>query len=132
VHERAAQGEYPLNLLLEMRVIRNSRVLLSPAFGPDDQHHCYFELVSFDGTPGCDEFFDEVAQAWMAMPGLDARPHWGKYFYDIPGIVPHIRRVWGENLRTFSTIRDKLDPGRMFLNPALEKIFYGAEESPAG
>src|SRR5262249_10195222 len=84
VRDRAARGEYPLNLVLEMRVIRNSSVLLSPAFGPADQHHCYFEVISLDGTPGSDEFFNEVAQAWMAMPGLDARPHWGKYFYEIP------------------------------------------------
>jgi L-gulonolactone oxidase len=130
VRERAARDEYPLNLVLEMRVIRNSSVLLSPAFGPEDQHHRYFEVISFDGTRGCDGFFDEVAQAWMAMPGLHARPHWGKYFYGIPGIVPYIREVWGENLRIWATIRDKLDPERMFLNPALERIFYdGAEPS---
>jgi hypothetical protein len=62
VRERAARGEDPLNLVLEMRVIRNSDVLLSPAFGPPDQHHCYFELISFHGTPDCTPAFGLVAR----------------------------------------------------------------------
>lgn len=120
-----AAGEYPLNLTLEMRPIRNSRALLSPAFGGEDEHHCFFELISYTRTPGCTAFFDEVAQAWMDIPELSARPHWGKYFYDIPGIIPYIRDVWGENLTAFAKIRDELDPHRLFLNAPLERIFYG-------
>jgi len=130
VRERAAAGEYPLNLMLEMRPIRSSQVLLSPAFGRDDEHHCYFELISFTGAPGCTAFFDEVAQAWMGIPELSARPHWAKYFYDVPGIIPHIRTVWGQNLTAFAKIRDELDPDRVFMNPALMRIFYGEEEKP--
>jgi len=129
VRERAAHGEYPLNLVLEMRVIRNSNVLLSPAFGPPDQHHCYFELISFRGTPDCHRFFDEVAQEWMAMPQLTARPHWAKYFYEVPGIVPYLHRVWGDNLEKFAAIRDKFDPDGTFLNPALERILHHHDES---
>ena len=122
VSERAARGEYPLNVVLEMRVIRNSTVLLSPAFGPPDQHHCYFELISYGGTAGWQRFFDEVAQKWMAMPDLKARPHWAKYFYEVPGIIPYLHQVWDGNVETFAAIRDKIDPDRMFLNPALERI----------
>ena len=130
VRERASKaGEYPLNLMLEMRPIRSSQVLLSPAFGRDDEHHCYFELISFTGTPGCAAFFDDVAQAWMGIPELNARPHWAKYFYEIPGIIPHIRKVWGENLTTFARIRDELDPDRVFLNSALERIFYSDDQA---
>ncbi len=125
VRERAAKaGEYPLNLMLEMRPIRSSKVLLSPAFGQDDEHHCYFELISFTGTPGTAEFFNEVALAWMDIPELSARPHWAKYFFDIPGIIPYIREAWGENLTAFAMIRDHLDPDRVFMNPALTRIFY--------
>ena len=112
-----------------MRPIRSSQVLLSPAFGRDDEHHCYFELISFTGTPGCAAFFDDVAQAWMDIPELNARPHWAKYFYEIPGIIPHIRKVWGENLTTFARIRDELDPDRVFLNSALERIFYSDDQA---
>jgi L-gulono-1,4-lactone dehydrogenase len=128
VRERAADGEYPLNLVLEMRVIRNSTVLLSPAFGPPDQHHCYFELISFHGTPDCHRFFDEVAHAWMAMPELNARPHWAKYFYEVPGIISYVHRVWGGNVARFAALREAVDPDGMFLNPALERIFNNHEE----
>lgn len=124
VRERAAAGEYPLNLVLEMRVIRDSNVLLSPAFSTSGQHHCYFELISVAGTPKSHEFFDEVAAAWMRSPELRARPHWGKYFADIPGIVPYIHQAWQGNLAKFAGIRDQIDPERMFLNPALQRILY--------
>lgn len=124
VHAKAARGEFPLNMVLEMRAIRNSRALLSPALGREDEHHVYFELISFAGTPGTHAFFDEVALEWMATPELHARPHWAKYFYDIPGIVPYVRNAWGESLRTFADIRDRLDPERMFLNRPLERILY--------
>jgi len=121
----AGEGRYPLNLMIELRAIGASDVLLSPAAGKAGEHHCYFEVLSFSRTPGHREFFDEVALGWMAMPELVARPHWAKYFYDIPGIIPHIHRVWGDNLKRFAAIRDDLDPLDMFLNPALERIIYG-------
>ena len=40
----------------------------------------------------------------MAMPELRARPHWAKYFYEIPGIVPYIHEAWGGNLAKFAAI----------------------------
>lgn len=124
VREKAAAGECPLNLVLEMRVIRDSNVLLSPAFSTSGQHHCYFELISVAGTPKSHEFFDEVATAWMRAPELRARPHWAKYFADIPGIVPYIHQAWQGNLAKFADIRDQIDPERMFCNPALQRILY--------
>lgn len=135
VRERAAVGESPLNLVLEMRVIRDSNVLLSPVFSTSGQHHCYFELISAAGTPKCHEFFDEVATAWMRSPELHARPHWAKYFADIPGIVPYIHQAWQGNIAKFAGIRDQMDPRRMFLNPAMQRILYPADLSlnpPAG
>jgi len=63
------------------------------------------------------------ALAWMDIPELSARPHWARYFFDIPGIIPYIREAWGENLAAFALIRDDLDPDRVFMNPALMRIF---------
>jgi hypothetical protein len=85
-------------------------------------------LFSFHGTPDCHRFFDEVAHAWMAMPQLTARPHWATYFYEVPGIVPYLHRVWGENLASFAAIRDRFDPDGMLLNPALERILHHHDE----
>ena len=129
VRERAAAGESPLNLVLEMRVIGHSNVWLSPAFSTSGQHHCYFELISAAGTPKCHEFFDDVATTWMRSPELQARPHWAKYFTDIPGIIPYIHQAWQGNLAKFADIRDLIDPGRMFCNPALQQIFYPAADA---
>jgi hypothetical protein len=64
----------------------------------------------------------------MTMPELRARPHWAKYFYEIPAVIPYLHRVWGGNVATFSAIRDKFDPDGMFLNPALERILHNDEE----
>lgn len=124
VRDEAAAGASPLNLVLEMRVIHDSNVWLSPAFSTTGQHHCYFELISAAGTPKCHEFFDEVATAWMRSPELQARPHWAKYFADVPGIVPHIHQAWQGNLAKFAKLRDQMDPERMFCNPAMQRIFY--------
>ena len=132
VRERAAAGESPLNLVLEMRVIHDSNAWLSPAFSTNGEHHCYFELISVVGTPNCHEFFDEVATAWMGSPELEARPHWAKYFADIPGIVPYIHQAWRGNLAKFAGLRDQMDPERMFLNPAMQRILYPAAGRPLG
>lgn len=129
VRERAAAGESPLNLVLEMRVIRDSNVWLSPAFSTNGEYHCYFELISVVGTPKCHEFFDDVATAWMSFPELEARPHWAKYFADIPGIVPYIHQAWRGNLAKFAELRDQIDPERMFLNPAMQRILYPAADA---
>ncbi len=128
VRERAKRGEVPLNLVLELRVIRNSNILLSPAIGGEDEHHCYFEVISYIGTKGCTEFIADVGQAWMEVPEFQAKPHWAKDFYRIPNIIPYIHEAWGENMDKFATIRDQIDPDRMFLNDWLEQLFYGQRE----
>lgn len=128
VRERAAMRQCPLNLVLEMRVIADSDVLLSPAYSATGEHHCYFELISVAGTPNCHEFFNDVAATWMTAPELRARPHWAKYFAGIPGIVPHIHRAWPGTVATFAGIRDQIDPDRMFLNPAVQRILYPGQD----
>jgi FAD/FMN-containing dehydrogenase len=129
VRERAAAGQSPLNLVLEMRVIRDSNAWLSPAYSTNGEYHCYFELISVAGTPKCHDFFDDVATAWMRSPELEARPHWAKYFADIPGIIPYIHQAWGGNLAKFAGLRDQIDPERMFLNPAMQQILYPAADA---
>lgn len=123
--ELAGRGEYPLNMMLVGRCIANSRALLSPAFG--DRHVFYLEIISSYGTEGWEKFSDEIAQEWMRLPG--ARIHWGKEFEQIRGIVPFVRRSYGERLTRFLQIRDELgvDPERMFVNPFLERLLFGPE-----
>jgi hypothetical protein len=118
----AAQGEFPFNLTLNARFIRNSSALLSPALG--NGHTCFIEVLSYCSTPGWANFSAIVAREWMKLPG--ARPHWPKEFQQIPGIVPFIRGAFGSGLRRFLEIRDELgvDPGKMFVNPYLNRVLF--------
>jgi hypothetical protein len=126
IEERARRGVYPVNICLELRVVRNSRALLSPSWGAEDEYHCYFEIVSFAGTPGYEEAIATIGQAWMAMPGLGARPHWAKGCHRVPGLTPYMHRVWGAQIACFARLRERLDPEGMFLNTYLAEVFGGA------
>ena len=118
----AARGQYPFNLTLNARFVRNSEALLSPAFG--NEHTCFIEVLSYYNTPGWTRFSAMVAQEWMKLPG--ARPHWPKEFQQIPGIIPFLRGALGSNLARFLAIRDALgvDPGKMFVNPYLNRVLF--------
>jgi len=118
----AAKGQYPFNLTLNARFVRNSQALLSPALG--NEHTCFIEVLSYNKTPGWEQFSAAVAQEWMKLPG--ARPHWPKEFQQIPGIIPFIRSALGSNLSRFLAIRDRLrvDPGKMFVNPYLNSLLF--------
>jgi hypothetical protein len=118
----AARGQFPFNLTLNARFIRNSEALLSPALG--NEHTCFIEVLSYFKTPGWELFSAAVAREWMKLPG--ARPHWPKEFQQIPGIIPFLRGALGSNLTRFLAIRDELgvDPEMMFVNPYLERVLF--------
>src|SRR5262245_36826390 len=46
----AARGQYPFNLTLNARFVRDSQALLSPALG--NEHTCFIEVLSYHKTPG--------------------------------------------------------------------------------
>ena len=118
---RAAHLEYPLNVTMNVRFIRNSNCWLSPAYGAG--HTCYIEILSGIHTRGWKQFSGEVAQQWLQL--LQARPHWAKEFRHIPGIVPYLRREMGANIARFNEIKERLqvDPDQMFVNDDVEEIF---------
>jgi len=122
VKEHQKKGNYPLNIALEMRFIKNSEALLSPAVG--NTLSCYMEILSGIHTPGFEAFEHEIALEWMKIPG--SRPHWAKYHQDIPGIAEFIRKSYGDNIQKFLEIRKELDvdPKDMFYNDWLKKIIY--------
>lgn len=117
----AARNEYPMNVTMNVRFIRSSTCLLSPACG--DGHTCYIEILSFTDQKDWLQFSGEIASDWMTLP--QARPHWAKEFRHIPDIIPQIKRSYGENIQRFNQIKDQLqvDPAHMFVNPTLKEIF---------
>eukprot|EP01119_Soliformovum_irregulare_P005359 TRINITY_DN17127_c0_g1_i1.p1 TRINITY_DN17127_c0_g1~~TRINITY_DN17127_c0_g1_i1.p1 ORF type:complete len:613 (-),score=149.19 TRINITY_DN17127_c0_g1_i1:46-1884(-) len=122
VAEEAAKGKYPMNLSLEMRFTSASDALISPAQGKD--HVCYIEIVTTVDTSEWKPFSIEVAEAWLKI-FPDAKPHWAKECFHIPGIEKLIQKQYGPKLIEFLDIRKELDvdPQDMFYTEWLGSIF---------
>ena len=129
VDQLARQDKYPMNMAMNARFIKGSDALLSPAAGNPqeaDRYTCYIEILSYYRTPGWAEFEAQVGDEWMNL--RNARPHWAKSFESIPNIIPRVRAAYGDRLQRFVDIRrnEGVDPDETFLNPLLEKMFFGA------
>mmetsp|Transcript_5047 Transcript_5047/g.7104 ORF Transcript_5047/g.7104 Transcript_5047/m.7104 type:complete len:557 (+) Transcript_5047:45-1715(+) len=128
----AAKGHYPLNVNAELRFIANSQVLLSPSYGPEGSHHCWIEILSFDRTPGWEDFARDVLIPWMQDPERYdlVVPHMAKLWQILNDpkknfyIEDYIRQIHGDRFNRFVKVRDEVDPHRMFLSPYLEDFFY--------
>ncbi|KAF9922723.1 hypothetical protein FBU30_007144 [Linnemannia zychae] len=115
LYEYAGHGEYPFNLTLEMRFVKSSTMLMSPAYDTDPEAiYCMMEILSVNNTPGFNEFSSKIAKFWME--NFQAKPHWAKMWEHVPGIVPYLRRQAGERFDRFEAIRKKYDPKNMFMN----------------
>jgi hypothetical protein len=105
---------YPVNLALHCRFTAGSRAWLAPDYGRES---CYIEVTTVTRTPEWRPFFQELEARWAELP--DARPHWGKLFLrcrDLRGRYSQMER--------FLDVRDKWDPGRVFLNHFLEQVVF--------
>jgi hypothetical protein len=118
----AARGQYPMNVVMNVRFIHNSHCWLSPAFG--EGHTCYIEILSRTNPAHWQRFSGEVALAWLTLP--QARPHWAKEYRHIPGVIEHLKSNFGENILRFNQIKERLqiDPSHLFVNDALKEIFF--------
>ncbi|KAG0083387.1 hypothetical protein BGZ93_001827, partial [Podila epicladia] len=114
MYEYAHQGEFPLNLALEMRFVKASSMIMSNAYDEDPEAiYCMIEVLSVVNTKGFEEFSAKVAQYWM--DNFQARPHWAKMWEHVPGIVPYLRSTNGYRYDRFEAVRKKYDPKGMFL-----------------
>ncbi|KAF9169611.1 hypothetical protein BGX20_010079 [Mortierella sp. AD010] len=110
----AKVGKYPFNLSMEMRFVKSSPMLMSPAYDEDpDAIYCMTEVISVVNTEGFYEFSAMVAQHWM--DNFQARPHWAKLWEHVPGIVPYLRQNSSAQYDKFDVIRQKYDPNGMFM-----------------
>lgn len=124
VQEWEAKGQYPLNVTLGFRFIRNSSALLSSCRG--NVHTAMIELFSYHKTPLFAEFAGEILEAWLdELPR--ARTHWAKAFQYLPNAPTRLRQAFGTQIEEFLAVRKKMgvDPYDMFVNESLAQIFYG-------
>jgi hypothetical protein len=121
IARQADRGQYPLNVVLNVRIIDHSDCLLSPAFG--EGHTCYIEILSRTDERQWREFSGAIAREWLQLP--QARPHWAKQFRHIPGVVDHLKTSFGDNIARFNAVKQRLqvDPNHMFVNQILQEIF---------
>ncbi|CAG8572624.1 1213_t:CDS:2 [Paraglomus occultum] len=120
------QGKFPINLVAEFRILKSSKALLSTAYDDDpDAYYLFIEVLSITKTPGYYEFANELGTRWMKL--YNARPHWAKYWENIPNIKSYLHEKLQSKIQRFEAVRRKYDPTNVFFdNASLRRVFYGA------
>ncbi|XP_071149077.1 L-gulonolactone oxidase-like [Mytilus edulis] len=120
------KDEYPLNLVMEMRLMGYSDSFLSPAIIGNPAYGgsgCTFtiEVLSIVDTKGWRKFATDVGKEWMALDGV---PHLAKQWDFLPGIEDHIYKHMGQHIDAFKEQLQKsgADPNGMFLNKSIRKL----------
>jgi xylitol oxidase len=116
-----ADAVVPVLLVSEIRAIAADELWLSGAYGRD--------TVAFHFTwqqrPA--EVAAVVAQVEAALRPFGGRPHWGKVFTaERDAIAPLYPRF-----DDFLALRDRLDPGRKFVDRYLERVLLGGRAAAA-
>ncbi|KAF9348780.1 hypothetical protein BGX26_012849 [Mortierella sp. AD094] len=100
---------------LEMRFIKSSNKILSPAYDQDPEAiYCMINVMAASGTPGFEEYAEGIVANWIEK--YNAKPHWPKLWESVPGVIPYLRREYGDRLVRFNRVRKTQDPNDMFLN----------------
>ena len=96
---------------IEVRFAQQDDLWMSTAHGRESGYIAVHRYWREDPT----EYFEAVEQI---MLGYGGRPHWGKmHTLDAAGLRDRYPRF-----DDFVTLRDQLDPDRMFANPYLERV----------
>jgi D-arabinono-1,4-lactone oxidase/FAD binding domain len=124
---------YPLTVCMHARFIKNSQALLSPATeaAGSNTHYCWIEVLSAYPKAVPDpqkrqqliadftNLLNAIAPLWVDQ--MKGRPHWAKYWQDIPNI--NIRSRYPQNnIARFNQLRSAMDPNGMFLNTFLKGL----------
>ncbi len=108
-------AKFPINFLMHIRFLNHSGGYLAPAVG--DRRIFMFEAITYMGTADYKKFFDEIEHHLLKLGG---RPHWGKtYSYN----NLNYDKIYGEHMVKFKKIRQEMDPGGLFLNDFMRKVF---------
>ena len=103
--------DWRISFPVELRVAQAEDIPLSPAQGRDTVHLAFHTNAQTDHAG----FFTSVEDV---LRGYDGRPHWGKLHTRTHDDLEPAYPRWHE----FQTVRDRLDPDRIFANPYLDRV----------
>ena len=102
---------FKISFPVEVRFTAADDVWLSHSYGRDT---AYLAIHQYVGMP-----YEEYFQGFEAVCApLGGRPHWGKMHYRYATSL----RAEYPRFDDFLAVRDRLDPGRIFANPYLERV----------
>ena len=104
-------SDWRISFPIEVRLARADDIALSTASGRDVMYLAFHVNQQTDHT----DYFGAVEHV---LRGYDGRPHWGKLhtrtFEDLEPAYPRMHE--------FATLRDRLDPDRIFTNAYLRRV----------
>ncbi|KAF9145856.1 hypothetical protein BGX30_006339 [Mortierella sp. GBA39] len=111
---------------IEFRFIKASDKILSPAYDKDpDTIFCMISILAVSGTPGFEEYSTGIIANWIRK--YNAKPHWPKMWEKVDGIIPYLRREYGDRITRFNRVRKPQDPTDMFVNDTWRPLFQENE-----
>lgn len=118
-------NRYPVNYITEVRFVAGDNIWLSPEASPSNRPWCAITLTIYADKQTVEEYFNAC---YNATAHLSIRYHWGKHF---PADTdPADIKVMYPKYNKFASIREKMDPKGVFLNPLLEETFgFSGEET---
>ncbi len=102
-----------VNFIVEVRFVAPDPILLSGSFG---RASCQLGAYMAE-CPDLPKYFGLFEEMCLEM---DGRPHWGKEFY---ADAASLRGAWPDSWERFEAVRAELDPGHLFENAFLRRVF---------
>ncbi|CAG8812300.1 40617_t:CDS:2, partial [Gigaspora margarita] len=123
MYKFAKQGKFPLNYIIDLRIIKSTKALLSTTFDNDSEAlYCQLDFETAYRTPSWEEFGKFMAKRYFDK--YKAKPHWAKEWEFIPNVTSYLSNVLSDQIKQFEQIRAKYDPDKIFFdNKSLQEIF---------
>ena len=103
---------YLLNFPVEVRFTKEDNVPLSTSYGRDSAYIAVHIYKGMESQP----FFHDVESI---MKSYEGRPHWGKMHFQTAEELRHLYPRFDD----FITVRNQLDPQRVFANDYTRQVF---------
>ncbi|CAG8531702.1 39113_t:CDS:2 [Gigaspora margarita] len=126
LYEFAKQGKFPVNYIIDLRIIKSTKALLSTTFDNDSEAlYCQLDFETAYRTPSWEEFGKLMAKRYFDK--YKAKPHWAKEWEFIPNVDSYLSNVLSNQIKQFEQVRAKYDPDKIFFdNKSLQDIFNKA------